>query len=154
MFQKIGGCPFVYIIPLFLCLSVSASAANLPQGEEPGAQEARFKAEAERAKKRFEQKKARPPEIELKPAEERSAVGAVSFVLREVNIAGVTIFRPEEMHPIYKPYLNTTVSLKDLKAIAAKIEARYRIKGHPTARVFISKEEITQGRVEIKVIEY
>ena len=125
----------------------------VPPGNKPGAEAARFKEQAERENKRFEQKK-KTPEVQVPEKEEKpSAAGQISFILKEVKITGATVFKTEDLKNIYAPYLDKTVTFKDLQYITSKMEAKYKEKGFLTTAVYLPKQDIKDGVVQINVAE-
>jgi len=124
-----------------------------PPGSQPGAEASRFEAEVQRQKKRVEQKKPKPPEIEVpeeKPAPEE---GQISFTLKEVIITGSTLFKPEDLKPLYEEYVGKKVSSRDLSEITERIKAKYKQAGYPITIVYMPEQDIRGGRIEIRVVE-
>ncbi|MDD5680211.1 MAG: ShlB/FhaC/HecB family hemolysin secretion/activation protein [Candidatus Omnitrophica bacterium] len=129
-------------------------AQNIPAGEQPGAQAGRFQQDVEKAKQSLEKKRLKLPPVEIeKEKEEKPAAEGVSFILKEIRITGTTIFKPEDFRPIYEPYLNKTVSFKDLEVIMENIKAKYKEKGYLTTTAYIPEQEVKDGKIEIRVLE-
>jgi hemolysin activation/secretion protein len=142
----------IFIFSLITSISY-CFAEDISPGAEPGAQAKRFKSQAEREKKQLEGEKAQPSKIEIQPKEAKPAPEGPVFKLKEVTIIGVTVFKPEVFQPIYEPYLDKTVSFKDIDAIAKGIEDIYNKNGYLTTNVYIPKQRIIDGKVEIQVDE-
>lgn len=144
---------------LFISLSIfpfPAFSQNPPPGQDVAAQSERLKTEAERQEKQLEGKKIKPPQVEIQQEEkkeEKPALEAISFVLKDIKITGVTVFKPQDFRPIYEPYLNKKVTFKDIENIVEKIKAKYKEKGYLTTTAFIPEQEIKEGRIEIRVME-
>jgi len=137
-----------------LFISTPARAENPPPGQDTGPQAERFKFSSEKEKRRFEQKKTTPPEIEIqKEAEKKPAAQAISFTLKAVKITGLTIFQPADFLGVYQSYLEKIVTFQDLDLVVGKIKERYKQKGYLTTTVYIPEQEIKEGAVEIKVVE-
>lgn len=145
----------LFLILFFsLCYFMSSFAENLPPGQEPGAQAGRLQKESE-AKKKALEKKVKPAEIQI-PKEEKkvpSAEEKISFTLVRVRITGATVYTSAQFEPLYRLYLNQKVSLKDLDDIVAKINAKYKKAGYLTTKIYLPKQEIKDGVVEIRVAE-
>lgn len=124
----------------------------VPPGSEPGAEAERFQKQTESEKKRFEQKK-KVAKIQVQEKEEKPAAEGISFILKEVKITDATLFKPEDFKPIYQPYLDKTVTFKDLQGITSKIEAKYKEKGYLTTAAYLPKQEIKDGVVQIAIAE-
>lgn len=142
----------VFIILIFFGLVKPAFAQTPPPGESPEAMGSRYQAQMEREKK-LSAKKAKPPETEVEKAAQKLAPEGPSFVLKDINITGITIFKSDDLKPLYESYLNKEVKLKDLEAIARKIESVYDEKGYLTTNVYLPEQQIKDGMVEIKVVE-
>ena len=144
----------ISLISLFLIfLSGVALAQNIPPGQGAGAEGARFKKETEQKIEGLQKKKAKAPEI---PIEEKAAPAApegVAFVLKDVKISGVTLFKPEDFRPVYEPYIGKKITYKDLSYLSDKIKAKYKEKGYLTTTAYLPEQEIKEGVVEIRVAE-
>lgn len=124
-----------------------------PGGQEAGAQGARFLQDTERKKAALEGKP-KIPLLEVKEGEEAAQIpDTVKFTLREVKITGSTIFDEAALRGTYESYIGKTVTFKDLNAIAAAVKDKYRKKGYLTTIVYIPEQEISEGVVQIKVME-
>lgn len=130
-------------------------AQNLPPGDQPGAQASRFQTEAEQERMRLEKKKVKRPQIEIEKEDKKPAAAAAgpSFILKDVEITGSTIFKPEGLKPSYEAYLGKEVTFKDLEEIAGTIKAKYKEKGYLTTTVYIPEQDIKEGNVEIRISE-
>lgn len=138
---------FLLIIP------ISGFAQDPPPGQEPGPQAERFKIETERERKRLEEKTSKPPKIEIQPQEEKIIPSGPTFQLKEVVITGVTSFKPEAFRSVYGPYLGKVISFEDIEVIAKGIENIYNKNGYLTTNVYIPRQKITDGKIEIQVDE-
>lgn len=132
-----------------------AIAQNLPpRGDQSGAQASRFQAEAEKARARVESKTPKKPRIDIeaeKPGVQAAAGPA--FVLKEVDITGSSIFKPEDFRGAYEAYIDKEVTFKDVETIAELLKREYRKKGYLTTNVYIPEQDIAGGKIEIRVLE-
>ena len=76
----------------FFCFYSYALAADLPPGQEPGAQAERYKYDVDKEKKGLEYKKPKVSEKKMEQGKVEPAKGGASFVLTEVKITGATFF--------------------------------------------------------------
>lgn len=76
-----------------------------------------------------------------------------AFVLRGVTIHGAKTIAIEEIQRVYRPYLGKTVSPADLADIAKRIGDIYRTAGYHLSRAFVPPQDVTGGRIRIKVVE-
>lgn len=77
----------------------------------------------------------------------------IRFLLREVELKGVSVFAVEELRPLYAGQLGTEISLADLYTIAAEIQKFYRRRGYLFTRVLVPAQTITEGKVTLEVVE-
>ncbi|MFH1440615.1 MAG: POTRA domain-containing protein [Candidatus Omnitrophota bacterium] len=143
---------FSFIILTYPAKSFSQTP---PPSVDAGAQAERYRFDTQQEKKRIEYKKPKAPEIEVEEEkkEVKPAIGGVSFVLKGVNLSGVTIFKPEDLQPLYQPYLEQKVTFADLETIMQKIKDKYKQEGYITTLVYFPEQEITEGVIEIQVAE-
>ena len=144
-----------YILPVIILFSARALfAQNIPPGSGPDSQAERYRKSAEEQKQKLEQKKIKPPEVEIPQEKEKpQPAKEVSFLLKEVTVTGVTLFSQQEIFALYSPYLNTTVNFAVIQGIAKNIEAKYAAAGFLTTTAYIPEQDISGGKVEIRVIE-
>lgn len=139
---------------VFFSFTSKIQAQDIPPGDQPGAEASRYQLEVKQEKEKFEQKKVKAPKIEIeKEVEEPKAEAGPSFILKDVQITGVTVFKPEDLRFAYETYLNKSVTFKDLEAITSKIKFKYKQGGYFTTLVFIPEQDIAGGNVEIRVLE-
>lgn len=143
-----------FIISSIVFITPSARAQNIPPGQEPAAQAARFQAESERKARELEKKKGKAPDVEIEEEKEAPPVEKeMRFVLKEVKVTGAKKFEASFFLPAYQSYLYKEVTFKDLSDIADRIKAEYKRKGYLTTVVFIPEQNIVDGVVEIRVAE-
>jgi len=83
----------------------------------------------------------------------KESLNTVKFKLTDLVVTGSTLYSKEQLLPLYKSFLNKNISLNDLNSIAASITAYYRNNGYVLCRAILPPQEITQGKVKIKIIE-
>lgn len=76
-----------------------------------------------------------------------------TFVLKNVNIEHLTVFKADELRADYAQYLGKPVDLNTLNQIAAKITAHYRNAGYILSRAVLPPQKITGGTVTIRIVE-
>ena len=77
----------------------------------------------------------------------------IHFVLREVVVTGSTVYRPQDLSPLYSGLVGQRVSLADIYALANKITLKYRNEGYVLSQAVIPQQQIRDGRVRIQVVE-
>lgn len=137
---------------IFFCHG-RVSAQNIQPGQEPGAEAQRYRDDVIRTKKALEYKKPKAPSIEVE--KERAAAVSVgaSFVLRDVNVTGSTVFNAQDFKSAYDDYLGKEVTFEDMDGISKKIESMYDKQGYLSTVVYIPQQEIRDGVIEIRVVE-
>jgi hemolysin activation/secretion protein len=78
---------------------------------------------------------------------------AYSFVLTDLQVRGVSVYRPEKIQRIYQDKIGQSISVADIYTIAGKITQRYRDDGFLLAQAIIPPQEIDKGVVIIEVNE-
>jgi hemolysin activation/secretion protein len=98
----------------------------------------------------------RPEEITIPRRDEPTAPpGAenVRFILKTLEIQGVTAFTPEQLQLLYQTKINTEISLAELYIIADQLNNLYRQGGYILTRVLVPEQTIQQGVARIEVVE-
>lgn len=81
------------------------------------------------------------------------ALDSETFILSGLVIRGLQAFTLEQLLPLYQAMLGNAVSPETLARLAGTIEAYYRDKGYPQARVVIPRQNIRSGIVYVTVFE-
>ncbi len=88
-----------------------------------------------------------------KSAEAPAGAKDITFVLKDVQVKGSTVFTKEKLAEIYQPYTGRTITLDVVWLIAEKITALYREDGYFLSRAYVPAQEIDSGIIQINVIE-
>ncbi|MEH1829924.1 MAG: ShlB/FhaC/HecB family hemolysin secretion/activation protein [Nostoc sp.] len=99
-----------------------------------------------------------PPEtktpVQPIPTPEPSAVPAIeSIQVKKIEVTGSTILNSEQLNSITKPVEGRSVSLEELRQVADAITQIYLDRGFITSRAILVDQAITNGVVQIRVIE-
>lgn len=142
---------------IFLCslaLAIPSAADPLPPSVSTGAEATRTQSEFEMQKNELSRKKkvTAPIEIEKEKPKEPVPTGP-AFMLKEIQLSGNTVFTPDELKPLYEQFLDKEVTFAELDGVVEKIKTRYKEKGYLTTIVFIPEQDVTEGRVEITIVE-
>jgi hemolysin activation/secretion protein len=73
--------------------------------------------------------------------------------IEKINILSMTIFNEDDFEDMIEPYLNKCNGLKKLSNLKDKISNRYIDKGFVTSRAFIKLQDLSDGIVDIEVME-
>ncbi|MDO8675228.1 MAG: ShlB/FhaC/HecB family hemolysin secretion/activation protein [Candidatus Omnitrophota bacterium] len=128
-------------------------ADDPPSGQEPGAQVERVQEESQKRKKQLEKAVIKMPPIQEEKEQGALQGAGVVFVLKEVNITGMTLFKPQVFLSAYKAYLDQTVTAKEINAVIDRIKEAYKKKGYLTTIVRLPEQNIQNGKLEIRVFE-
>lgn len=96
------------------------------------------------------------PEVnvpELAPMRAPPGAENVRFVLKGLDIEGVTAYPLKVIEGIYAKLIGTEVSLAQIYDIADQIQRRYRKDGYFLARTIIPAQTSSEGRLRILVFE-
>jgi hemolysin activation/secretion protein len=103
------------------------------------------------------QPNARPPEevhLELPENEPiRAKVDSPAFPVKQIQVQGVTLFKPEVIRQLTASYENREESLSELNALVDALAKQYHQKGYLLAQVYIPPQEIENGTLVIQVQE-
>lgn len=89
------------------------------------------------------------------PSTPTSIPSNVQFTVRQVEVVGSTVFKPTDptIRAITQPLEGKTLTLADLQAAANQITQLYLNRGYITSRAIVGEQAITNGVVQIQVIE-
>lgn len=79
--------------------------------------------------------------------------GSPRFVLQELLVNGVTVFKSEDLEAVLSSWIDREVGQAELQTIADEITALYKKHGYITSRAFIPSQDIQGGSVTIQVVE-
>ncbi len=144
-------------------LVFSASAVCL-MGALPGlafaqVAEATGTADPTRAQDRFLDEQRLPqvePEVEVRaapPLQAPEGAESVTFELKTLQIDGVGTYTAEDLDPLYRDKLGTTVSLADIYGVANALTSKYRNDGYVLTQVIVPPQTIESGTVRLQVVE-
>ncbi|MFA6320396.1 MAG: ShlB/FhaC/HecB family hemolysin secretion/activation protein [Candidatus Omnitrophota bacterium] len=153
--KKVLNIFIVISISLIVILSpIKATAQNIPPGQGSEAAASRFQDEAERRKAALMTKEGKAPKVEVEEKKGPAPmVSEVTFVLKDLKITGSTLFKPEELLPVYHKYIGKEVSFKEIDEIVEQIKEKYKARGYLTTTAYVPEQQIMGGVVEIRILE-
>src|SRR5262249_25586827 len=79
----------------------------------------------------------------------------VTLIIREIRISGVTVYRPEQLMPLYQEFIGRTVPLTVVYEIAKRITDKYGADGYVLSRALIDSQQLdpTGAIVRLHVVE-
>lgn len=146
-------------MPLMLSLAFSgvSYAADLPAGG-INAQDLQKEQERQRQRELERQKNSQveQPAVTDKQtpdASQNSAAEQVHFQLKSVRFTKTEQLTREELTGVVKPWLDQSVSLKDLYTLVDQINQLYRTKGIYTSVALLPQQQIKDGIVIVQLVE-
>ncbi len=82
-----------------------------------------------------------------------TAPDSQTIEVKRIEVMGSTVFGPEQFNPIVQPYEGRSLTLEQLREVADKITQLYLEQGYITSRAILVDQVITDGLVQIRVIE-
>lgn len=73
--------------------------------------------------------------------------------VQKINVTGSTVFGTEQLNPIVQPFEGRSLTTEQLREVADKITQLYLDRGYITSRAILTDQTISNGIVEIRVIE-
>lgn len=89
----------------------------------------------------------------ITPSQPPKGAKDVMLVLKQVTVHGTTKYTKDDLEDIYRDDIGKKVSLEKVWKIAAAITSRYRNDGYFLSRAFVPAQEVSDGRIIIKVVE-
>ena len=77
----------------------------------------------------------------------------IRFVLKAVEIEGITAFTPKQMADLYAPYIGKKVGLDVAWKIVDAITRRYHETGYFLSRAYVPEQKIKDGVIHIRIVE-
>lgn len=90
------------------------------------------------------------------PAEARPALPTttnITIELRGFRVTGATVFTESQLLPLLIDVAGSALNIQELDAIADRITRFCRDRGYLVARAYLPQQEVTEGIVEVAVIE-
>lgn len=94
------------------------------------------------------------PPVQAPPFEERTDKGPVLRVfVKNIDVAGSTVFSAAELDQLTAPYVNREVSTEDLEELRRALTLLYVNKGYANSGAVIPDQTVTNGVITIQIIE-
>lgn len=133
----------------FFAVSTAAVAQVIPPSAQPGRERERFTEPPT--------PRAQPggPAISLPSTVAPPGANKILLKLRGVHIVGATVYRPEDLAPLYADLVGRRVTLQDIYNIAQRITAKYGADGYILSRAVVPVQQLDPkgAVVRIEVIE-
>ncbi len=93
-------------------------------------------------------REAAPPPPAARPAGE-----AVRFMVREIRFTESAILPAEKLAELARPYTGRELALAELRDLTTRIDEAYRERRVVTARAVIPPQDVSDGIVDIRLVE-
>lgn len=90
---------------------------------------------------------------EVAPIAVPADLPAGTFVLRKVELEGVTAYGAAELRTLYDEFLNREIPYSEVYGIANRITAKYHADGYALSQAFVPGQSVENGVVRIWVVE-
>ena len=87
------------------------------------------------------------------PPSESTDTDSPTTLIKKIEVIGSTVFTPEQLNAITKPFEGRSLTLKQLREVADKITQLYLERGYITSRAILVDQPIEEGIVEIRILE-
>ncbi len=77
----------------------------------------------------------------------------LNVIVKEIQVIGTTVFSPEELSKVAKPYLDRELTTEDVEELRLKITGMYLEKGYISSGAIIPDQDLADGVLTIAVVE-
>ena len=145
---------------LLIAACTASAQAQTPQDIERAQQQnqqlLQQQQQLERQQREIEEQRRRKPsgqELKPKPPAEAPAGPAACSKVTEIVLEGATKLEAIEQARLAAPYLGRCLTLTDINKLIGEITNRYVELGFVTTRVYIPQQDLTGGRLLLKIVE-
>ena len=92
------------------------------------------------------------PPLHKEPTTEPGVLPLKVFV-REIRVAGSTVFSPEQLAEVAAPFLNRDLTTEDLEELRRNITLLYIEEGYVSSGAVIPDQDVSQGILTVAVVE-
>lgn len=93
------------------------------------------------------------PQEDQQPDATATLSQAPSVYVHEIRITGATVFTPDELAEMTKPYLDRSITTEDLQALRLALSRKYLERGFINSGVAIPDQQVEDGVIELRAIE-
>jgi hemolysin activation/secretion protein len=142
---------------LALPLALWAQVPNVPPSLDPGAAQQR---QLDEQRRREEELRQRIPRVQRpldtranEPAQPDAAMLAMRLRVQQIEFSPSRFLAGDELAALARPLVGREVSLGELLAMVEQVNALYRERGIATARALLPAQDVTDGRVQVRLVE-
>jgi hemolysin activation/secretion protein len=148
----------VFAAAMLAAAQAAAQQPIVPPSADPGALQQR-QIDEDRRRQEDERERRRPstePLIRQEgPAPRAPGAGAdtLRFLVREIRFTPSELLKAEELEAIAKEFRGRELTLSELQGITGRVNALYKSKGIVTAQAVIPPQDVSEGVVQVRLIE-
>ena len=149
---KIGLVQFLWIIVLATVAQSASSYAQAPPVIDPTGRSG----EPSRLREEEPRPPPKAPPLILPPApvpKDKGGPPVVRAFIREIRVAGSTVFSPEELAAVTAPYQNRELTSEDLEALRIALTLLYINRGYVNSGAILPDQTVADGVITFHVIE-
>ena len=142
-----------------LCLAHDASAQtqqDIERAQQQNQQLLQQQLQLERQQRELEESRRRAPSgADLRPQAPvaPSSSGGTCSTVTTIVLDGATRLDEATQKALSAPYLGRCLTLVDINSLIAAITNHYVERGYVTTRVYIPQQDLSSGRLELKIVE-
>ena len=89
------------------------------------------------------------------PEDRQIPVAAIlkSFVLRDVQVTGNTVFTPDQLKSVTRQYVQRPLTADDLDALRIALTKLYTVRGYINSGAWIPDQDVSEGVLRVEVVE-
>lgn len=77
----------------------------------------------------------------------------IEFTLNHLTIDGATVYKPEDLAPLYKELIGRKIALTAVYDLANKLTAKYRNDGYILSQIIVPPQTIDGGTLKLQAVE-
>ncbi|MBL1146914.1 MAG: ShlB/FhaC/HecB family hemolysin secretion/activation protein [Pseudomonadota bacterium] len=150
MFRIDRHIPALFALMLCMIVATPVFAQNIPSSADPARVQGHIRQEwlPPLEKERSVVKEEAPAAT---PTPQGAAL--IRFPLEQIFVDGMTVYKEEDIRPLYQKMIGEDVTLVDIFALADALTVKYRNDGYILTRAVVPAQEIENGTVRLQVVE-
>ena len=149
---------FAVFAAAVLAAAPAVAQQILPRAADPGATQQR-QIDEDRRRQELERLRRKPSteplirQEEAAPAAPKAGPEALRFLVREIRFTPSELLTAEELEAIAREFRGRQLTLAELQGVADRVNALYKAKGIVTAQAVIPPQDVSEGIVEVRLVE-
>jgi len=89
----------------------------------------------------------------ITPQQAPAGAEKITFVLADVQIEGMTVYKQADVAPLYQKMVGQKISLVDIYSLANELTTKYRNDGYILTQVIVPPQHIKDGHITLRAVE-